>query len=96
MVKMRGKRVGVEAPKKTNRNQGVFHIPDDNNAVGIVRYLGEDLKATDLKIGDKVYYGDARQKLTMEGTEILVMDESNILAVVEEAANEEDQAKLPA
>lgn len=91
-IKMRGTLVGVEQVKKSAKSDSLFSMPEDSNAVGRVKYLGDKLGETDLKVGDKVYYGDKRQPVTIDGAEILVMDQENIVAIAEEDVREETDA----
>lgn len=83
-VLMRGKRVGVEKLGKVSNSKAYLAMPEDASAVGFIRFLGKDLVNTDLKVGMKVYYGKNRHELKMNGTDILVMDEDNVYAIVEE------------
>lgn len=83
MIKMRGKRVGVERVGRNTKAQGFLSMPDDQNSVGIIKYIGADVD-DDLKIGQKVYFDNKRTVIVIEGKEILVMDSENIVARVEE------------
>lgn len=89
-VLMRGKKIAVEKlGKASSKVDSVFHMPDDASAVGYIRYLGTDLKESDLKIGMKVYYGKNRHELKMDGIDVLIMEEDNIYAIVEEDSEKE-------
>jgi co-chaperonin GroES (HSP10) len=92
---MRGKRVGVEKLGKSSNTKAFLAMPEDASAVGYIRFVGDDLKDTDLKIGMKVYYGKDRHELRMDGMDILIMDEDNVYAIVEEP-REEAQTKTSA
>lgn len=84
MVKFRGNRVGVEKIKKANKNTNpLFVEPDAADSVGIVRYVG-DTVGSDIKVGQKVYYGDKIHNVRLGGAELVVMEDSNVLALVEE------------
>jgi hypothetical protein len=84
-VQMRGKRVGVEKLGKSSSDpKSLFAMPEDTSAVGIIRYVGSDLKDPDLKVGTKVYFGDQRQQMKIHGIDILVMEETNVLAVAQD------------
>lgn len=88
-VQMRGKRIGVEKLGKASaRKDSFLAMPDDASAVGFIRFLGKDLSNSDLKVGMKVYYGKNRHELKMNGMDILVMDEDNVYAVVEDSSDE--------
>lgn len=84
-VLMRGKKIGVEKLGKTATTKSFMAMPEDASAVGYIRYLGKDLVNSDLKVGMKVFYGKNRHELKMNGTDILVMDEDNVYATVEES-----------
>lgn len=90
-VLMRGKRIGVEKVKKSASSKSFLAMPEDENAVGFIRYLGRDLVNTDLRVGMKVIYGEKRHQVKIHGTDIIVMDEDNVYATVEEPSVE-DQA----
>jgi co-chaperonin GroES (HSP10) len=64
-------------------------MPDDSNSVGVIKYVGDALADSDLKVGTKVYYGNQRQTITIDGVTILVMEETNIVARVEDVASEQ-------
>jgi co-chaperonin GroES (HSP10) len=81
-TQMRGKRVAVEKLTKAADSSGYLAMPDDVSAVGFIRHIGSGLTETDLKVGMKVYYGKNRHELKMDGTEVLIMDEDNVYAIV--------------
>lgn len=83
-IKFRDKRVGVEKLKKQNKKDTSFIIaPDHDEYLGIVRYVSEGA-AKDLQVGAKVYFGNQFQTVKMNSAEICVMEDSNVLAVVNE------------
>lgn len=94
-VQMRGKRVGVEKLGRATNTKTFLAMPEDASAVGTIRYVGKDLENSELKVGMKVYYGKNRHELKMNGTDILVMDEDNIYAIVAEDAGAEDKKVSP-
>jgi len=83
-IKMRGKRVGVEKVGKSTKKDAFLAMPDDSSSVGIIRFIGDALTDTDLKVGDKIHFGKNRHEIKIEGKDILVMDEDNVYAVVNE------------
>lgn len=87
-VSMRGKRVGVERVGRSTNKTSLMAMPDDASAVGFIRFLGKDLENSDLKVGSKVYYGKNRHELKMDGVDILVMEEDNVYAIVEDKSEE--------
>lgn len=90
-VQMRGKRVGVEQVGKSQSNTTLLAMPEDSSAVGIIRYAGE-LAAKDLPVGTKVYFGKSYHQLRMNGKNILVMDDDNVYAIVEDTGAEDKKA----
>lgn len=85
MIQLRGKRVGVEKFKKAvNQVSGGLIMPKGQGEefYGIVKYVGPEVP--DLKTGIEVYFGTQHQMVRMAGTEIAVMDESNVLAISSE------------
>lgn len=82
-LKMRGNRIGVERLGKSQNNETILAMPEDTNSMGIVKFVG-DSAPDDLKPGMKVCFGNKREPITIKGKEILVMDEDNVVAIVEE------------
>lgn len=91
-IVMQGANVGVQSGAKA-KSHSALYMPDDANAIGIVRYIGLDVKNSNIKVGSKVYYGEKRQAVTMEGVAIYVMPEENILAIAEELTPNETPTK---
>lgn len=80
MIQMRGNNVGVEKLGKTEKGNGFLSMPEDTNSAGILKYVGKDVKDPDLKVGRKVYFGSQRQSVNIDGVEIMVMHEDNVVA----------------
>lgn len=96
-IVMQGKRLGVEKLGKSSGTKSFLSVPEDVSAVGIIRYLGEELLRAPQQrfvVGMKVYYGKNRHELRINGQDILIMDEDNIYAIVEES--NETQSGTPA
>lgn len=85
-VQLRGQRVAVEKLKKqSKKDSGSFFVDvETEEFVGLVRFVGSDLKDSDLKVGQKVYFGSQYQPVRMANTDLCVMDEDNVLAIVNE------------
>lgn len=83
-VQMRGKRIGVEKLGKSSNQNTLFAMPEDTHSCGIVVFVGDALSDSDIKVGKKVYFGDRRQMIRIEGKEVHVMDEDNVLAIAQE------------
>jgi co-chaperonin GroES (HSP10) len=80
---MRGKRLGVEKLGKSTNQNSLFALPEDTSSCGTIVFLGEGLAESDLKVGMKVYFGDKRQQVRIEGRDVQVMDEENVLAIAD-------------
>jgi len=91
-VLMRGKRVGVERPGRAQKNDSLIAMPEDTSAIGYIKYLGKDLQSSDLRVGMKVCYGKNRHELKLNGADILVMEDDNIYAIVEDSGAEDKKA----
>jgi co-chaperonin GroES (HSP10) len=83
-LSVRGKRVAVEKVKKGSNANALFSMPETEEFTGVVQIVGAEA-GTDLKPGQKVYFGTVFQKIRMNGNDYLVMDESNIVAIADEA-----------
>lgn len=87
-VTLRGNRVAVEKINKASKEKNWMVVPDSEEYLGIIRFLGQDAKP-DLVIGQKVYYATNFQKFRMAGSELCVMEDSNVLAISEDQSNSE-------
>lgn len=77
--------VGVEKLGKPTKQSGALFAPVDvTHNVGIIRYVGEDLVGK-FHPGQKVYVGNQREEVRMASADIMVMEEKNIIAIVEES-----------
>jgi len=93
-IQFLGKKVGVEKASKaeTKPKTGLFvEEPEIADDFGTVRFIGQEITNPPFAVGDKVYFGKYREELRMAGKDILVMEESNVLAKVIEA--EENSAQ---
>lgn len=83
-LKFRGNSVGVEKLKKQGKQNNVlFAEPEQEEYRGIVRYVGEKVSA-DIAIGAKVFFYTKFQPFRIDGTDLCVMEDSNIVAVVQD------------
>lgn len=89
-AQMRGSRVAVEILGKSSNKGSLLAMPEDASASGVILLLGKDLASSDLKVGQKVYFGKNHHQLRMEGRNVLVMDEDNVYAIAEDSNAAED------
>lgn len=89
MVKMLRNLLGVEKMgKPSRRNAGDLFAPTDVSFnLGTIRYVGEELQSK-FSVGQKVYIGNQREELRIEGIDIMVMEEKNVIAIVEDSHEE--------
>ncbi len=83
-IKMRNAYIGVQKSEKTKqKNQdALFHIPENSDNFGVIRYIGEKYDGA-LKVGDPVIYGTKRERFKIEGLDIEVMLDDNVVAVLD-------------
>lgn len=92
MVRMLRNLLGVEKVNKSKKEAGsLFANVDVTFNTGIVKYVGEDL-AGKFSVGQKVIIGNKREEVRINADEIMVMEETNVFAVVEDESNEGNQA----
>ena len=90
-LRFRGKRIGVEKNKKQSKKETSFYVePPVEEFSGTIKYVSSDLQ-TDLKIGDRVYFGNQYQLVKLEGADICVMEDTNVLATLDEEKPKENQ-----
>lgn len=75
--------VGVEQLSKGSGGD-VFANTEIADNMGVVRYVGPDVDVKGIKLGVKVFYGDERALIRMGGQDVIVMQDSNIIALVAE------------
>ena len=85
-------RVVVKALEETEQMRGGLYIPDTAKekpqqgeivAVGPGRFEKEKRVPMDVKVGDKVLYGKySGTEVTLDGEQLLILKESDILAIV--------------
>jgi len=72
------------------QNSGIY-IPETSYNTGLVYEVGPAV--TDLKPGQKVYYGAQREQIRINDLDVLVMEESNVYAVEAESVQSEKEEK---
>lgn len=63
-------------------SNGFFKVPEPTNDCGIIKYVCKEAETLGLKPGSKVYFGNKRQEVRLKGDDLLIMELSNVLAVV--------------
>lgn len=92
-IKMLGNFIGVEKKGKPSKTKDSFlHIPEAADSLGEIRFLGIEYSGL-LKIGMKVYFGDKRSEVRIQGLDIQVMSPENIIALVEEDNADSEESK---
>lgn len=88
-VRMLRNLIGVEKlGKASRRNAGdLFANTEVTHNIGVIRYVGEEL-STKFSVGQKVYCGNQREEIRMNGADIMVMQEQNVIAIVEDSDEE--------
>jgi hypothetical protein len=71
--------------KPAGREEGeLFVKPESAFNVGVIEFIGEDLRDGKYTQGQKVYIGNQREQIRIDGMDIMVMKEDNVYATVEE------------
>lgn len=86
-IKVRGKKVLVAPMPKEEVSPTARFIAQASNAnsQGVIRYLGDEVNP-ELKVGMVVYFIDERQSIVIEGFEMMVMSDDNIVCYRSEDA----------
>lgn len=83
-ISLKGKRVAVEKlKKKSQAAHGGIIIPDSEEYLGIVKYVGPDADKS-IEVGHKVYFSTNYQQCRMGGSDLCVMDDKEIFATVQD------------
>lgn len=83
-IKMRPEYLAVQLLGKAEDQGGTFVMPEDGHNLGKIKYISDALKeVTDLREGDKIYFGNVREQIMMEGVDVIVMKLDNVYAVEE-------------
>lgn len=88
-VRMLRNLIGVEKQGKPARKSAgdIFAPVEAVHNIGIIRYIGEELQDK-FSVGQKVYCGNQREEIRMNGADIMVMQEANVFAIVEDSDEE--------
>lgn len=79
---MVNKKLGIEKLGKSTKDTSFLKMPEVVDNLGIIRHTFE---GSQFEIGTKVYYGGKREEIRINGKDIQVMDEDNIIAIVKES-----------
>lgn len=84
-INLKGKRIAVEKIKKLDKRQshGGLIMPDSEEYLGHVRLVGADADQS-IEVGQKVYFTTNFQQVRMAGVDLCVMEDSQVLATVED------------
>lgn len=85
MLRARNNWVIVTSLTQAKAQSTGIYIPETSYNVGLVYGVGPAV--TDLKPGQKVYYGAQREQIRINDLDVLVMEESNVYAVETEPVN---------
>lgn len=92
MLQMLGEWIGVEKTTK-GQSTNILAMPEDSETSGKVVFVGDEVYQ-DINVGDRVFFGNARQQLTLPGRTVLVMKYENIMLVEkQESAVEAEEKK---
>ncbi len=82
MIQLRGNRIAIEKIKKQTKNttNGFLVMPDSEEYLGIIKFIGES-SATDLEVGQKVYFSTKFQHVKIQGTDLCIMDDTEVYAI---------------
>lgn len=85
--------LGVEKLGKPSRRAAgeIFASAEVTHNIGVIRYIGEDLTGK-FTVGQKIFVGNQREEIRMDGQDIMIMEESNVFAIVE-ASDEETKSE---
>lgn len=84
MINLLGNRVAVEKLKKKSQGaHGGIIIPDSEEYLGIVRYVGPSANIN-IAVGHKVYFSTNYQQCRMDGKDLCVMEDKEIFATVQD------------
>lgn len=81
--------LGVKGLGKAKRNTGLLVDTETSHNVGVIKYVGADLQDK-FSEGQKVYIGNQREQIRMGSDDIMVMEEANVYAIVEEPLEESE------
>lgn len=80
---VRGKKVAIQKLKKQEKKETSFYVDvSQDEFLGIVKHVGAEASA-DIKIGQRVYFGNVYHPIKIDGLDVLIMDDTNVLAILE-------------
>ena len=83
-LQLKGKRVAIEKLKKQQKNQpGSLILPDGEEYLGVIKYVGPEANP-ELKVGQKAYFTTNYQQFRIAGSDLCVMQDSEVVAVEQE------------
>lgn len=92
-IKMRGNLVAVKKlgkPGQKSELEGFIRMPEVADNQGVIRFIGPDVEG--LREGQRVFYGNKRTEIRMNGEDVFIMEVDNVYATVEDV---EDETQSP-
>lgn len=79
---MNGKLAVSKITKDSGHKQSLLSMPDSADTVGLITYLPDDYEGS-LEVGQKVVFGDSRNRVILSGQELEIMSPDNIFMILE-------------
>lgn len=94
MIRMHNNYIAIERKGKSGKsNESSFlHTVESRDTSGYIRFLPEGYNG-DLNINDEVYVGDSHQQIRINGLDLLIMEEGNIIAILKVENEEQNSSK---
>lgn len=87
-VLMQNEKIAVEKLGKHTNKNSLFATVDDVFSTGVIKYTHDKSK---FQTGQKIIFGVQREPTRIEGVELLVMHDNNVIAILEESDEEKVQ-----
>ncbi len=91
MIKMLNGKIAVTKINK-HKSSAMFSVVESPDVIGLISYADEGLiKDSKVAIGMKICFGPKRERVTIGGKELEIMDFDNILAIIEDQEDESEK-----
>lgn len=85
-VKMVNNKIAVEKLKRAAKTTASFlHEPNVSDNQGVIKFAPI---GSEYVVGMRVYYGNNREEIRMNGIDVYIMDADNIVAIVEDTSEQ--------